>query len=127
MITKICIPTKACRFLSTLCLKPGLFLSTIVDGLSLRVTVMVPFAAFSAALGIAQCLPAKKNTYIGGQGGNTNILEEGPAVADPAADDPEEGGANIFGTGILIVIKLVVDPFIVKLVEVPAIVDPAMG
>ena len=112
MITNICNPTSACRFLSTLCLKSGLFLSIIVDGLSLRVTVMVPFAAFSAALGIAQCLPAKKNTDTGGHGGD--ILEEGPA----APDGPEEEGANICGTAIRIVVKVV---------EAPAIVDLAIG
>ena len=78
--------------------------------MSPRVTVMVPFAAFSAAL---QCFPAKKNTDTGGQGG-----EEDPAVEDPAADGPEEeGGANT-GTGILIVVKLA---------EAPAIVEPAIG
>lgn len=117
MITKICNPTSVFRSFSTFGLNFGNVLIMIVVGLSLRVSVMVPFAAFSAALGIAQCFPAEKKTDTGGQGGD--MLEEGPAVADPTADGPEEGGgANICGTGILIVVKLL---------GAPARVDPAIG
>ena len=118
MITKICNPTSVFRSFSTFGLNFGNVLIMIVVGLFLRVSVMVPFAAFSAALGTAQCFPAKKKTDTGGQGGG--MLEEGPAlVEDPTADGLEEGGgANICGTGILIVVKLL---------GAPARVDPAIG
>ena len=68
-ITSLCKPTSFCTFFFTLCSKSGLLLIIIVFGVFLRVTVMVPRAAFAAALGIAKFFPDKKNTDTGGQGG----------------------------------------------------------
>ena len=100
-ITSICKPTSSCTFFFTLCLKSGLLLIMIVFGVSLRVTVMVPRAAFAAALGIAKFFPDKKNTDTGGQGG-----EDDPAVEGPGGDEEEPTKYGTGVTGILIVVKV---------------------
>ena len=121
-ITSICKPTSSCTFFSTLCLKSGLLLIMIVFGVSLRVTVMVPRAAFAAALGIAKFFPDKKNTDTGGQGG-----EGDPAVEGPGADGTDEEEPTKYGvTGILIVVK-VGSVELLLLLEAPAREDPAIG
>ena len=114
-ITSICKPTSSCTFFSTLCLKSGLLLIIIVFGVSLRVTVMVPRAAFAAALGIAKFFPDKKNTDTGGQGGEDDPAVEGPGGYE---EEPTKYGTGV--TGILIVVK-------VATVEAPAREDPAIG
>ena len=100
-ITSICKPTSSCTFFSTLCLKSGLLLIIIVFGVSLRVTVMVPRAAFAAALGIAKFFPDKKNTDTGGQGGEDDPAVEGPGGYE---EEPTKYGTGV--TGILIVVKV---------------------
>jgi len=111
-ITSICKPTSSCTFFFTLCLKSGLLLIMIVFGVSLRVTVMVPPAAFAAALGIAEYFPDKKNTDTGGQGGEDDPAVEGPGGYE---EEPTKYGTGV--TGILIVVK-------VATVEAPAREDP---
>ena len=94
----------------------------IVFGVSLRVTVMVPRAAFAAALGIAKFFPDKKNTDTGGQGG-----EGDPAVEGPGADGTDEEEPTEYGvTGILIVVKVGL-LLLLLLLEAPAREDPAIG
>ena len=123
-ITSICKPTSSCTFFSTLCLKSGLLLIMIVFGVSLRVTVMVPRAAFAAALGIAEYFPDKKNTDTGGQGG-----EDDPAVEGPGKDEEEPTKYGTGVTGILIVVKVgsVELLLLLLLLEAPAREEPAIG
>ena len=86
---------------------------------------MVPRAAFAAALGIAKFFPDKKNTDIGGQGG-----EGDPAVEGPGADGTDEEEPTKYGvTGILIVEKVVSVELLLLLLllEAPAREDPAIG
>ena len=126
-ITSICKPTSSCTFFSTLCLKSGLLLIMIVFGVSLRVTVMVPRAAFAAALGIAKFFPDKKNTDTGGQGGEGDPAVEGPGADGTDEEEPTKYGTGV--TGILIVVKVgsVELLLLLLLLEAPAREEPAIG